>query len=65
MSSRTNLTTWNTRNPIEVHAYDVEADISWLEDLIVKTYNSTLSSDFKIVRATSAHTIVFFLIDCT
>ena len=50
MSSRTNLTTWNTRNPIEVHAYDVEADISWLEDLIVKTYNSTLSSDFKIVR---------------
>jgi hypothetical protein len=58
--NRTNLSTWITRNPIEIYAYDVTEHLSWLEDMIIKTYNASYSSDFTLMRATSRHTIGCF-----
>ena len=58
---RTNLSTWETRNMIEIHAYDITPELPQLEQLIKNTFSHTLNSpNFQVGDATSIHTIGTF-----
>jgi hypothetical protein len=58
---RTNLSTWETRNPIEIHAYDITPELPQLEQLIKSTFSHTLKSpNFQVGDATTVHTIGCF-----
>jgi hypothetical protein len=59
--NRTNLSTWETRNPIEIHAYDITPELPQLEQLIFGTFSDTLeSSNFRLKDAVGRHTIGTF-----
>ena len=57
--NRTELPTWVTRNPIEIHTYDVTPDLPLLERKIEDTFK-TMDSNFKVEQATDIHTIGCF-----
>lgn len=57
--NRTQLSTWVTRNAIEIHAYDVTPELPWLEQRIHETL-STATTNFKVWHATGKHTIGTF-----
>ena len=57
--NRTELSTWVTRNSIQIHAYNVTPELPWLEQKISETF-LTIKSDFMLWHATSKHTIGTF-----
>jgi hypothetical protein len=60
--NRTGLSTWETRNSIEIHAYDITPDLPQLEHLIVDTF-APMFDDAKfdvLGHSTSDHTIGCF-----
>lgn len=58
--NRTQLPTWVTRNPIEIHAYDITPIIPRLERQIVDTFNKTVGPEFELWHATGHHTVGTF-----
>ena len=55
------ISTWTTRNPIEIHIYDVSPAEEWLEEKIVTTMSKGLKDDkFTVDYATGVHTIGCF-----
>lgn len=58
--NRTQLPTWVTRNPIEIHAYDITPIIPRLERQIVDTFNKTVGPEFELWHATGHHTLGTF-----
>ena len=59
--NRTKLSTWVTRNRIEVHAYDITPEMPQLEQLIHGTFSHALERpDFQVEEAAWQHTIGCF-----
>jgi len=59
--NRIELSTWITRNQIEIHIYDVSPAEKWLEEKIVTTMSKGLKDDkFTVDYATGVHTIGCF-----
>merc|ERR1740124_1095864 len=44
--NRTELSLWVTRNPVEIHAYDVTQDLPWLKRQIKETFSFALDKKF-------------------
>ena len=59
--NRTLLPTWVTRNPIEIHAYDISSHLPWLKQTIHDTFSTALNrTNFNVNEATDRHTIGCF-----
>ena len=58
---RTNILTWETRNPIKIYVYDLSSKLPQLESLIVETFSHALNNpNFTLEDATWSHTVGCF-----